>query len=113
MELFGIGRSLKKGAGNELPHQVICSPHNWMHHISSHPCGSSKAVNFCQSPLINLAVSPMVGWANSQTLNSGITHRVAFPKHPQPQLKSCIWFGFPQMALLLTLIKHRKNKTAI
>lgn len=106
----GNGRSLKERVGNWT--RSLFSQ-NWMHHISSYSCCLIQSGNFCQPPLINLAIRPMVGWLNSQTLNSGITRRVAFPKHPQPQLKSCIWFGFPQMALLLTLIKHRKNKTAI
>lgn len=106
--MAGMGKSWES---NTAPSNLL--PNNWMRRISSYLCCLSKTQNFCQSPLINLAISPMVGWVNFQTLNSGITHRVAFPKHPQPQLKSCIWFGFPQMALLLTLIKHRKNKTAI
>lgn len=114
MELFSNGRHLKESWALDT-HQVICYPHNWTHHIAICLCCLRKALNFCQPPLINLATSPVVGWVNSQILNSGITHRVAlaFPKHSQSQLKSCVWFGFPQMVLLLTLIKHRKNKTAI
>lgn len=73
----------------------------------------SKTKNLCQLPLIDLVVSPLAAGWTFPTRNSRITRQVAFPKYPQPQLKSCVWFGFPRTVLLLTLIKHRKNKTAI
>lgn len=54
-ELLGDAGIEKRDLGlDTAPSNLL--PHNWMHHLFSYLYCLSKALNFCQSALINLAI---------------------------------------------------------